>query len=78
MIGLFSGSLSLFGLLRSLSPRRWSFSVDLADRVECLAVVLNRMIVQAVETGGALTGGWPLDEDFGPDDCLRDTGAALY
>jgi hypothetical protein len=25
------------------------FSVDLADRVECLAVVLNRMIVQAVE-----------------------------
>ena len=29
-------------------------------------------------TGGALTGGRALDEDFGPDDCLRDTGAALY
>ena len=29
-------------------------------------------------TGGALTGGPALDEDFGPDGCLRDTGAALY
>ena len=29
-------------------------------------------------TGCALTGGRALDEDFGPDDCLRDTGAALY
>jgi len=31
-------------------------------------------------TGGALTGGRTLDEDpedFGADDCLRDTGAAL-
>ena len=27
-------------------------------------------------TGGALTGGRALDEDFGPDGCLRDTGAA--
>ena len=31
-------------------------------------------------TGGAFTGGLALDEDlddFGTDDCLRDTGAAL-
>ena len=54
--------------------------MDLADLAECLAVVLNRMTVPGGGTGGALTGGRTLDEDpedFGADDCLRDTGAAL-
>ena len=76
----FSSCVSLFGLLRSLSLSLHGGGVfggpgGSGGVLGCRVEPDDR---PGGGTGGALTGGWALDEDFGPDDCWRDTGAALY
>ena len=80
MIGLFLVVCLLFGLLRSLSLSLHGGGVfggpgGSGGVLGCRVEPDDR---PGGGTGGALTGGRALDEDFGPDGCLRDTGAALY